>query len=129
MNTSYRFVPGGVCPVCGKLHASAVKETYIKADAINDLPLLVKKYGATRAFVVADVNTYPIGGERIVKVLEAAGIPCAKHVFPDRRLEPDEKAVGSLFMHYDAKCDIIIAFGSGVINDLSKLLAHMTGRT
>lgn len=129
MNTTYQFVPGGTCPVCGKLHTSAVKETYIKAGAIDDLPALVKKYGATRAFVIADVNTYPIGGERIVKVLEGAGIPTAKHVFPDKRLEPDERAVGSLFMHFDAKCDIIIAFGSGVINDLSKLLAALTNRT
>lgn len=129
VNTSYQFTPGGICPVCGKLHASAVKETYIKENAIDDLPLLVKKYGATRAFVIADVNTWPIGGERIFNVLTAAGIPAAKHVFPDRRLEPDEKAVGSLLMHYDPACDIIIAFGSGVINDLSKLLARMTNNT
>ncbi len=129
MNTSYQFTPGGVCPVCGKLHATAVKETYVKSEAIADLPALVKKYGGTRAFVIADVNTYPIGGEKIVNTLEAAGIPCAKHVFPDKRLEPDERACGSLLMRYDPKCDIIIAFGSGVINDISKLLAHMTGRT
>ena len=126
MNQNYSFKPGELCPLCGKLHATAVKETYIKSGAINDLPALVKKYGATRAFVIADVNTYPIGGEKIVNVLEAAGIPTAKHVFPDRRLEPDERAVGSLIMHYDAKCDIIIAFGSGVINDISKILANLT---
>ncbi|MBQ9802530.1 MAG: iron-containing alcohol dehydrogenase [Clostridia bacterium] len=129
MNTAYTFQPGSVCPVCGKLHATAVKETYIKTAAIDDLPLLVKKYGATRAFVIADVNTYPIGGERIVRVLETAGIPTAKHVFPDKRLEPDERALGSLLMHYDLGSDIIIAFGSGVINDISKLLARITDNT
>lgn len=129
MNTTYTFKPGEVCPVCGKLHKTAVKETLIKSNAIADLPELVKKYNATRAFVIADVNTYPIGGEKIVKTLEAAGIPTSKHVFPDKRLEPDEKAFGSLLMHYDTKCDIIIAFGSGVINDISKLLAYYTSNT
>ena len=129
MNTNYTFKQGEICPLCGKLHTTSVKETYIKSGAINDLPELVKKYNGTRAFVIADVNTYPIGGEKIVNVLEAAGIPTSKHVFPDKRLEPDEKALGSLFMHYDTKCDIIIAFGSGVINDISKLLAHITNNT
>ena len=126
MNTNYTFKPGEICPLCGKLHATAVKETYVKSGAINDLPELVKKYNGTRAFVVADVNTYPIGGEKIVNVLEAAGIPVSKHVFPDKRLEPDEKAVGSLVLHYDAECDLIIAIGSGVINDISKIIAYQT---
>ncbi|MBE6555238.1 MAG: sn-glycerol-1-phosphate dehydrogenase [Ruminococcaceae bacterium] len=129
MNTKYTFKPDEICPVCGKTHSTAVKETYIKDGAINDLPLLVKKYNATRAFIIADVNTYPIGGERIVNVLEAAGIPTSRYVFPDKRLEPNEKAVGSLLMHYDHKCDIIIAFGSGVINDLGKYLSSLTDRT
>lgn len=129
MNTSYSFKPGEICPLCGKLHKTAVKETYIKENAIEDLPALVRKYNATRAFVIADVNTYPIGGDKIVNVLEAAGIPTSKHVFPDKRLEPDERAIGSLFMHYDPKCDIIIAFGSGVINDISKLIANFTNNT
>ena len=129
MNTSYSFKPSEICSVCGKVHTAAVKETYIKSGAINDLPTLVKKYGGSRAFVIADVNTYPIGAEKIINLLEGAGIPTSKYVFPDHRLEPDEKALGSLFLHFDTRCDIIVAFGSGVINDLGKLLAHFTNNT
>ncbi len=128
MNTDYSFVPGEACPYCKKIHKTSVKEMQIKPDVIAELPNLVEKYNGTRAFVIADVNTYPAGGESIVKTLEGAGIPTSKQVFADRELEPDEKAVGSLFMHYDHKCDIIIAFGSGVINDLSKILANFTGK-
>ena len=126
MNTSYSFIPGEVCPYCGKIHKTAVKEMHVKTGVISELPELVKKYNATRAFVVADVNTYGVGGDKIVKTLENAGIPASKHIFADKSLEPDERAVGSLLMHYDHKCDIIIAFGSGVINDLSKILANFT---
>lgn len=41
-------------------------------------------------------------------------------------IEPDEKAVGSVVMHFDHACDLIIAVGSGVINDIGKILANMT---
>ena len=121
----YDFNPNEVC-ACGKVHKTALEECIIGSGVINQIPDIVRRYNATKAFIVADVNTYPIGGEKIVNILEAAGIPTSKHVFPDKRLEPNEKAVGSLVMHFDAKCDIIVAFGSGVINDISKLLAYIT---
>ena len=30
-------------------------------------------------------------------------------------------------MHYDTSCDIIVALGSGVINDIGKIISKMTG--
>ncbi len=108
---------------CGKAHKANVKDTVIRKGAIAELPALVKKYGATRAFVIADVNTYPIAGDKICALLSENGIPSSKYVFPDKRLIPNERTVGSLMLHFDNKADIIIAIGSGVINDTSKILA------
>ena len=53
MNQNYSFKPGEICPLCGKLHATAVKETYIKSGAINDLPALVKQYGADAGVMIS----------------------------------------------------------------------------
>lgn len=124
----YDFDPTKACPTCGKVHKTALQDCIIKSGAMKELPEIVSRYNAKKAFVIADINTYPIGGEKIVNILEAAGVPVSKHVFPDKRLEPSEAAVGSLLLHFDATCDIIIAFGSGVINDISKLLAFLTNR-
>lgn len=123
-NTTYTFPfnSDAVC-ACGKQHKTAVGNCIVEAGAINRIPAIVRDFGAKKAFIIADVNTYPIGGNKIEAVLEAEGIPTAKHVFPDKRLEPNEHAIGSLLLHFDHKCDIIVAFGSGVINDLGKLLA------
>ena len=129
MNTNYSFREGKICPRCAKIHKTSVKETRVKSGAVRELPELIRKYGGARAFVVADVNTYAAGGERVVKILEAAGIPASEYVFADRKLEPDEKALGALLMHYDRSCDVIVAVGSGVINDLCKILADFTGNT
>ena len=122
---SFNFDPARTCS-CGKAHATAVRHVTIEEGAINAIPGYAKTYGAKKAFIIGDINTYPLAGDKIVAMLEAEGISCSSYIFKERRLEPDERAVGSLVLHYDAKSDIIISIGSGVINDISKILAYQT---
>jgi len=87
----------------------------------------VKKYGK-RPFVVADRNTFAAAGERVCDLLKAAEIPFGSFTFRDKALEPDEKTVGAAFMHYDNSCDVIVGVGSGVINDICKILSNISGK-
>ena len=114
------------CP-CGRAHTIAIDEVVLGKGVVNRLPEFVKKYGA-KPFVVADVNTYAAAGENVCNILKTAGIPYGSFVFPDQALEPDEKAVGAAFMHYDTSCDVIVGVGSGVINDICKILSHISGK-
>ena len=113
------------CP-CGKAHTVAIDEVVVGKGAVNRLPEFVRKYGK-KPFVVADVNTYAAAGERVCEILKAAGISYGSFVFKDKALEPDEKAVGAAFMHYDPACDVIVGVGSGVINDICKILSNISG--
>lgn len=113
---------------CGKIHKTNVKHCVIEAGAVCRIPEYAKYFGASKAFIVADQNTYPIAGEKIEMMLVESGIPVAKYVYKEKRLEPDEHAVGSLMMHFDGNCDLIVAIGSGVINDICKLFAYLTKR-
>ena len=113
------------CP-CGKPHTIAIDEVVVGSGAVNRLPEFVNRYGK-RPFVVADVNTYAAAGERVCEILKAAEIPFSSFVFKDKALEPDEKAVGAAFMHFDKACDLIVGVGSGVINDICKILSHVAG--
>lgn len=113
---------------CGKAHTSGVDEVLIGRGVLAQLPRLVRKYSAGRPFLLADVNTWAAAGETAAAVLSGAGIPCAKYVFPQTSLEPNEEAVGSAVMHFDPSCDLIIAVGSGVINDIGKILSCVSGR-
>ena len=99
----------------------------IESGAVRHIPELVAKYKARKAFLVGDENTYPLAGEAIEGLLKKSGVEYAKYCFPTTSPEPDEYAVGALMLHYDASCDIVIGIGSGVINDLCKLLASLTG--
>ena len=115
------------CP-CGKPHNVAIDEVVVGSGVIGRIPEFVEKYSSKRPFVLADVNTFAAAGEQVCKALEDAGIAYSKYVFPQTALEPDEYAVGSAIMHFDTKCDLIIGIGSGVINDIGKILSNVSGR-
>ena len=111
------------CP-CGKSHTVAIDEVVVGSGTVNRLPEFVKKYGK-KPFVVADVNTYAAAGEKVCGILKNAGIPFGSFIFKDAALEPDEKAVGAAFMHFDPTCDVVVGVGSGVINDICKILSNV----
>ena len=118
---------GALC-ACGKKHLCSLDEYVVGYGALASLKKYLKKYGATRAFLVADVNTFPIEGERVIAILDECGVAHSQYVFPQTALEPDEHAVGAAVMNFDKKCDLIITIGSGVLNDISKILANLTSK-
>lgn len=123
---AYQRMNGKPC-ACGKIHRSSLDKYVIEAGAIALLPELVAEYGANRPFLLADSNTWEAAGAQAQNVLTAAGYPCGSYVFP-QGVKPEEHAVGSVMMHFDAACDILIAVGSGVINDIGKIISHFAGR-
>ena len=113
---------------CGRVHEAAIDEVVVGKGAVRRLPELAARYGAKKPFVLADRNTFAAAGETVCGVLEEAGLSYARYVFPDARPEPDEHAVGAAVMHFDHGCDLIIGVGSGVINDIGKILSRISGR-
>ena len=112
------------CP-CGKAHTAPIDEIVVGKGVIARLPEFVAKYGAKKPFLLADVNTWAAAGEAVTAVLDAAGIAYSKYVSPCAALEPNEEAVGSVFLHFDAKCDLVITVGSGVLNDIGKIVSNV----
>ena len=113
---------------CGKVHQAKLKEILLRPGALSDLPGLVGRLGAKKAFVYFDRNTKTVAGSRTLSELENAGIPFTQYCYPQAALEPNNEAVGQLAMAFDKSCDIIIGVGSGTLNDLGKMVAALTGR-
>lgn len=112
---------------CGKTHKPGLKEACVEKDAVKKLGGYIKKYNGTKAYILADENTFAAAGNKVTAELDKAGTAYHKFIFSgDERIEPDEKHVGSAFLHFDHSCDIIIGIGSGVINDIGKIVAAMT---
>ena len=116
---------GRLCS-CGKVHDHNIR-LEIGAGVLNKLPQAVEELEGTKVFVLSDRNTFAAAGQRVCRLLEDAGIPYVSYSFSEEAPEPDEKSVGAAVMHYDSTCDLVLGVGSGVINDIGKILSTVTG--
>lgn len=116
-----------VC-ACGKMHLAPVDEILTGSGVIKRLPEILKKYAVKKPFILSDVNTYKAAGEKVCQILSECNIEYSQHIFTQQLLEPDEAAVGSAVMHFDNSCDAIVGVGSGVINDIGKVLSHTANK-
>lgn len=112
---------------CKKPHGLPLSHVIIEKNAISRLPEYICEFGSEKPFILADKNTFAAAGDAVCSVLSERSIPYGKYVFRTGEIEPDEKSVGSVLMHFDSDCDLIIAVGSGVINDIGKILANAAG--
>ena len=117
---------GRLCS-CGKIHSYAT-DVHVGKGEVENIPQYLKKFDAKKVFVLSDPNTYKAAGEKVCAVLEAAGIPFTSYSFTHDPIEPEEYSVGSMMMHFDNACDMIVAVGSGVVNDLGKILSNVSGK-
>lgn len=113
---------------CGKRHYAGVEQVYIEENAILRLPEILKKLGVKKPFLLSDVNTWKAAGEKVASALSGAGYAFSGFSFQEAHVEPDERAVGLAAMKFDDSCDAVIGIGSGVINDVGKILSHLSGR-
>ena len=112
---------------CGKEHKTNLKIVDIDKDAVSRLPKHIEALGYKKPFLVADVNTWAAAGALAAEKLDVAGISYKKYIFNEKELIPDEKTLGSLMMAFSRDCDVIVAVGSGTLNDLCKFSSFQLG--
>lgn len=111
---------------CGKHHDFCIDDIIVEKGAINRVADVIARYHVEKIFLLADSNTYEAAGKQINETLLQAGFSVSKYVFREKQLEPDEYAVGSAMMHFDSSCQFVLAVGSGVINDIGKIIASIS---
>ena len=112
---------------CGKEH-SFDSEVIVGEGVINQLPEVLERFSAKKVYLIADVNTYAAAGKEVCAIIENGGISVHKYVFNQKHLHPDETSVGLAIMNIDMSCDAVVGVGSGVINDISKIVANVSGK-
>ncbi len=117
---------GGMCE-CGKEHSVLIEDIRIGSGILSEIPALVKKHGS-KVFLISDRNTWKAAGEEVAGILKEQDMLCGSWCFDQEKVEPDEAAVGSVFMHFNNTCDYIVVVGSGTLNDIGKLTSAVTGK-
>jgi glycerol-1-phosphate dehydrogenase [NAD(P)+] len=109
---------------CGKKHKVSIKNIRLGSGIEEEVVSLAAYYGQKRIFLMADCNTYDVLGKRVEKRLKQEGFLFDTFVFDTKdALIPDEKAVGRLLVEIGEDTKLIIAVGSGTMNDLARMLS------
>lgn len=117
-------------------HKAPLENYVIKSGAVNDIPSFLKDYKLI--YMVCDENTYRVLGNKAESILTENGFNVYKHVLKNGVL-PNAEAVGDVLIHlynvkadsdifeYSPKPDFILAVGSGVVNDVCRLVSYRLG--
>lgn len=91
--------------------------------------LFKEQFPGKKAIVVADTITYNVAGKTVSKQFESDGIVQEPaFIYTDTAIYAEYKYVEQLVSALKQNNAIPVAVGSGTINDLTKLAAHLTNR-
>ena len=117
-------------------HRAPLEKYVIESGAVKKLPEILKDY--QKIYMVCDDNTFNVLGKTAEQILSSAGKTVYKLVLTGEVL-PTPAVIGNVLVHlndpkaesdifeYSPKPDIILAVGSGVINDVCRLVSYRVG--
>ena len=120
-----------------KKHRAPLEGYEISSGAIEKLPQLLKDYH--RVYMVADRNTYRAAGKRVETILKANDMHHQTLILDDEVVLPNAETLGRILLYahdlnaksdifrYSPLPDLILAVGSGTINDSCRLTSYRMG--
>lgn len=112
---------------CGKTHQCGIGDIVIKEGALCEIPGLIRKGNYSNLCIVQDTNTKKAAGDAVCALLDQAGIPYTAVTLAAEGLLPDERGIGSALTRIPAGCGLIIAVGSGTLNDICRFISYKLG--
>lgn len=119
------LAPEGFACACGRTHcAQTLKSLTIASGAIDKLCEALRAQGAEHVFLVTDERTEQVAGHRAIELLDRHRMDyCHVCLHGTPKVLPNEEYVQILRSTCPEDADFILGVGSGVINDLCKMLA------
>ena len=122
------------CSCSRGFHQAPIEDIVIAEGAIRRLPEILKDY--KRIYLVADERTYAVAGELCESVLREAGTFSHKCILTGDTILPNAHTVGTILIHsndptaksdifsYSPLPDLILAVGSGTVNDSCRFVSY-----
>jgi glycerol-1-phosphate dehydrogenase [NAD(P)+] len=115
---------------CGKEHVVPVRRMVIEEEAYRRLPEVLEELSLPReACVVADENTFEVLGRKVARLLSERKYAVQEEILrspPGKTVKADQPTADALLSSLPG-VPLLIAVGSGTINDLTKLAAYRRG--
>jgi len=131
LNLNIEEMPGQSfdCP-CGRHHSVDIEKIIVRNGILGELTNTLEPFRTGKLLVISDTNTYGVFGEKVAEHLSQEGFQLKTFIFetPGHALIPDEHAIGRLLIELEQDTSLILAVGSGVMNDLARIIAYRTGK-
>ena len=111
---------------CGREHYASLKFVRVRKDALEDLPKFAKELGFKSLYLISDNITRGIAGDRCMEILDKAGIKAK--LLKLEHTDFDEATVGEILINMPDDCDLVVAVGTGAINDMTRYFSFREGR-
>ncbi|MCL2461092.1 MAG: sn-glycerol-1-phosphate dehydrogenase [Defluviitaleaceae bacterium] len=120
---------------CGRTHTPETADIMIGFGALASLSGLAAKYDPTGGpiFLISDENCYSAAGKKVLSALNSAGsrgpditelvLTGGTPAGGAESVLPDERSLGRVFAECPPDAGLILAVGSGTVNDLARFAA------
>lgn len=106
---------------CGRKHVCPMDHVIIGNGVLTSLTEICEKYQSI--LMVSDQNTYRVCGHEVEKILGKKITTSIMFETGDSTLIPDEEAIAAIHGKFIDGVDLVLGVGSGVINDLCKIVS------
>ena len=129
MNIQQLLAPEGFECRCGKTHcALPLRSLLIEQGALNKLAGELRKLEVDNIFVVMGNNSQAVVGQTVTKILEKDGFEFSQICLHGRpKVLPNEVYLDIVSAACPENARFVLGVGSGVINDLCKMIASARG--
>ncbi|HEX2946213.1 MAG TPA: sn-glycerol-1-phosphate dehydrogenase [Clostridia bacterium] len=131
LNTNIGEMPGlSFECACGRRHSVDIEKIIAGNGILYEIAATLEPFKGGKLLVISDTNTYGIFGKAVAESLLKEGFILKTFIFEskDHALIPDERAIGRLLIELGQDTSLILAVGSGVLNDLARIVAYRTGK-
>jgi glycerol-1-phosphate dehydrogenase [NAD(P)+] len=113
---------------CGKQHKIEMKHIYVGEGVHTKIVDIVKEILPKEILIVCDKNTYKALGKSVESKIIEAGFNYKNIILSSGEgdLVPDERTIGRLLVEVSDETELLVAVGSGTINDVSRIVSART---
>lgn len=114
---------------CGHHHTFGIEHLAIGKGTLPKLLEFAAPFKGQPITMISDNHTFEAAGKKALQMMEEDGFDVNSHVFQtgDGILIPDESVVGRVLMEVRPGTALLVAVGSGTINDTVKYISSRTG--
>ena len=109
---------------CGRKHTVDIQKIILGKNLLNEVIDIVSDFKDRNIFMISDSNTNEVYGGKLYDLLIKNRFNMKHNIYEGVPiLEANEKALGKALIEIEPNTTLIIAVGSGTINDLARYLS------